>query len=79
MASSRAKLPPTHLIDDLLQGTVLFVIDEHDNRELKRDATFYCRGCGLVEALKAKLERLNMSDEFTEHKPTRPRHVLITI
>ncbi|WP_428943830.1 DotU/TssL family secretion system protein [Pantoea sp. FN060301] len=58
---------PVCFTDLLLQDTVLFVIDTLHNKELKRDATFYQRGCKLVEALKAQLERLKVSDEFSEH------------
>ncbi|MGV3344939.1 DotU/TssL family secretion system protein [Enterobacteriaceae bacterium LUAb1] len=68
MASPRdIHTSPARFVDDLLQGTVLFVMDILNNKTLKRDAAFYRRGCRLVDTLKEHVAELKVSDAFTEH------------
>ncbi|WP_432399661.1 hypothetical protein [Pantoea allii] len=49
------------------QDTILFDMDVLNNPSLKRDETFYRRGCNLVETLKEQLETQQASDEFIHH------------
>ncbi|KAF6638576.1 hypothetical protein HFD95_04185 [Pantoea sp. EKM10T] len=60
-------LGPIIYIDTLLQDTILFEMDVLHNPSLKRDETFYRRGCKLVETLKELLESQQSGDEFTHH------------
>ncbi|MFW5388261.1 hypothetical protein [Yersinia sp. 2542 StPb PI] len=60
-AHSAVTADPAHFIDELLQDSMLFVMDVLHNQALKRDAAFYRRGCGLVETLQQRPNKAALS------------------
>lgn len=55
---------PIRFIDEMLQDTLLFVMEVNHDKILVRNEAFYRRGCTLVEQVKSRLDKMTSVSNY---------------